>query len=107
MTHFASGNSSGAGGTSESNRPLSLDKPLTEELHSYGLLVPPGCRLAKPWKDGYPTQDDPATAEELRTHPDGRHNIRGCHAFWNGKSYYDVITRHRQATAATGNARGI
>ncbi|KAI5022353.1 hypothetical protein ZWY2020_059083 [Hordeum vulgare] len=110
MAHFAGGNSSGAGGAPESNWPLSLDKPLTEELHSYGLLVPPGCRLAKPWKvskDGYPTQGDPATPEELRTHPGGRHNIRGRHAIWDGKSYYDVITRHRQAAAATGNAGGI
>ncbi|KAI4986745.1 hypothetical protein ZWY2020_019375 [Hordeum vulgare] len=49
----------------------SLDQPTTEELYRLGLLVPPGCRLAKPWrvnKDGYATQAAPATAEELRTH---------------------------------------
>ncbi|KAI4989172.1 hypothetical protein ZWY2020_036489 [Hordeum vulgare] len=109
MAHFACGSSSGAGGAPESNWPLSLNKPLTEELHSYVLLVPPGCRLAKPWrvsKDGYPTLDDPVTPEQLRIHPDGRHNIRGRHAFWDGKSYYDIINRHRQAAAA-GNAGGI
>ncbi|KAI5004064.1 hypothetical protein ZWY2020_031307 [Hordeum vulgare] len=70
MAHFTGGSSFDAGGAPQSNWPLSLDKPLTEELHSYGLLVPPGCRLAKPWrvsKDGYPTLDDPATLEQLRT----------------------------------------
>ncbi|KAI5005845.1 hypothetical protein ZWY2020_033088 [Hordeum vulgare] len=106
MAHFAGGSSSGAGGVLESNWPLSLDKPLMEELHSYGLLVLPGCRLAKPCrvsKDGYPTLDDPATPEPLRTHPGGRHNIRGRHAFWDRKSYYDIINRHRKAAAA-GNA---
>ncbi|KAI4989534.1 hypothetical protein ZWY2020_036851 [Hordeum vulgare] len=110
MAHFAGGSSSGAGSAPESNWPLSLDKPLTAELHSYGLLVPPGCRLTKPWrvsKDRYPTQDDPATPEELRTHPGDRHNINGRHSFWDGKSYYDVITRHRQAAVAAGNAGGI
>ncbi|KAE8791401.1 hypothetical protein D1007_34149 [Hordeum vulgare] len=112
MAHFAGGSSSGAGGAPESNRPLSLDKPLTEELHSYGLLVPPVCRLAKPWrvsKDSYPTLDDPATPQELRTHPGGRHNICGRHAFWDGKSYYDIINWHRQAAAAAaaGNVGGI
>ncbi|KAI4978584.1 hypothetical protein ZWY2020_015337 [Hordeum vulgare] len=75
IAHFTGGSSFGIGGAPESNWPLSLDKPLTAELHSYGLLVPPGCRLAKPWsvsKDGYPTQDDPATPKELRTHPGDR-----------------------------------
>ncbi|KAE8792004.1 hypothetical protein D1007_33637 [Hordeum vulgare] len=45
--------------------------------------------------------------EQLRTHPGGRHNIRVRHAFWDGKSYYDIINRHRQAAAAAGNADGI
>ncbi|KAE8816134.1 hypothetical protein D1007_06248 [Hordeum vulgare] len=97
------------GGASERNWPQSLDKPLTQELHGYSLLVPPGCRLAKPWricKDGYPTLDDSATPEQLRIHPDGGHNIHGRHAYWDGKSYYDVINRHQQAAAA-GNAGGI
>ncbi|KAI5003382.1 hypothetical protein ZWY2020_030542 [Hordeum vulgare] len=70
--------------------------PATEELYRYGLLVPPGCRLAKPWrinKDGYATQGDPATAEELRTHRGGRYNIRGRHAFWDGKNYNAVIAQ--------------
>ncbi|KAI4997377.1 hypothetical protein ZWY2020_052719 [Hordeum vulgare] len=56
----------GGGGVSESNWPQSIDKLLTEELYGYGLLVPSGCRLAKPWricKDGYPTLDNPATPE--------------------------------------------
>ncbi|KAI4984518.1 hypothetical protein ZWY2020_017148 [Hordeum vulgare] len=93
----------GGGGASESNWPQSLDKPLTEELYGYGLLVPPGCRLAKPWricKDGYPTP------EQLRVHPVGRYNIHGWHDYWDGKNYNDVIRRHRQAAAA-GNAGGI
>ncbi|KAI5020038.1 hypothetical protein ZWY2020_044926 [Hordeum vulgare] len=50
MAHFVGGSSSGAGGAPESNWLLILGKRLTEELHSYGLLVLPGCRLAKPWK---------------------------------------------------------
>ncbi|KAI4988360.1 hypothetical protein ZWY2020_029990 [Hordeum vulgare] len=77
----------GGGGASESNWPQSLDKPLKEELYDYGLLVPPGCRLAKPWricKDGYPTLDNPATPEQLRVHPGGRYNIRGRHDYWDG-----------------------
>ncbi|KAI4970327.1 hypothetical protein ZWY2020_001241 [Hordeum vulgare] len=73
MDH-ASGSSSGGGGggAPESNWPQSLDKPLTQELFNFGLLVPPGCRLAKPWricKDGYPTLTNPATPEQLRTLP--------------------------------------
>ncbi|KAI4999740.1 hypothetical protein ZWY2020_004329 [Hordeum vulgare] len=110
MMAHAGGSSSSGGGASESNWPQSLDKPLTEELHGYGLLVPPGCRLTKPWriyKDGYPTLDDPATSVQLRIHPGGRHNIRDRHAFWDGKSYYDVINRHRQATTAAGNGGSI
>ncbi|KAI4991542.1 hypothetical protein ZWY2020_039928 [Hordeum vulgare] len=109
MAH-AGGSSFGCGGASESNWPQSLEKPLTEELHAYGLIVPPGCCLAKPWricKDGYPTLDDPATPEQLRIHPGIRHNIRTRHTYWDGKSYYDVNNRHRQAAATAGNAGGI
>ncbi|KAI4979572.1 hypothetical protein ZWY2020_016325 [Hordeum vulgare] len=72
--------------------------PETEELHRLGLLVPPGCRLAQPWrisKDGYPTKGDSPTAEELRTHRGGRYNARGRHAFWYGKSYYAVVAQLR------------
>ncbi|KAI5008175.1 hypothetical protein ZWY2020_009223 [Hordeum vulgare] len=75
-----------------------LDQPATEELHRLGLLVPPGCRLAKPWrisKDAYPTKGNPPTAEELRTHRGSRYNARGHHAFWDGKSYYTVISQLR------------
>ncbi|KAI4977509.1 hypothetical protein ZWY2020_059646 [Hordeum vulgare] len=103
MDH-ASGSSSGGGdGASESNWPQSLDKPLKQELYGFGLLVPPGCRLAKPWricKDGYPTLDNPATPEQLRVHPGGRYNTRGRHDFWDGKNYNDVIRRYRQAAPA-------
>ncbi|KAE8790194.1 hypothetical protein D1007_35529 [Hordeum vulgare] len=79
MDH-AGGSSSGDGGAPESNWPQSLDEPLTQELYNFGLLVPRGCRLAKPWricKDGYPTLDNPATPEQLRVHPDGHYNTRG------------------------------
>nr|AAD46470.1 HV1PST [Hordeum vulgare] len=67
MVH-AGGSSSGVGSAPESNWPNSLDQPATEELYRLGLLVPPGCRLVKPWrisKDGYPTKGDPATVEEF------------------------------------------
>ncbi|KAE8783415.1 hypothetical protein D1007_43188 [Hordeum vulgare] len=73
MDH-AGGSSSVGDGASESNWPQSLDKPLTQELYDFGLLVPPGCRLAKPWricKDGYPTLENPATPEQLRALPAG------------------------------------
>ncbi|KAI4999824.1 hypothetical protein ZWY2020_004413 [Hordeum vulgare] len=75
-----------------------LDQPATEELYRLGLLVPPGCRLVKQWrisKDGYPTKGDPATAEELCTHGSDRYNVRGRHAFWDGKSYNAVIAQLR------------
>ncbi|KAE8817985.1 hypothetical protein D1007_04343 [Hordeum vulgare] len=78
------GRSPGGGSAPESNWLLSLDQSATEELYRFGLLVPPGCHLAKPWrisKDGYVMQGDPATAEELCTHRGGRYNIRGRHAF--------------------------
>ncbi|KAI4989055.1 hypothetical protein ZWY2020_036372 [Hordeum vulgare] len=97
MVH-AGGSSSSGGSAPESNWPNNLDKPATEELHRLGLLVPPGCRLAKPWrisKDDYPTKGDPPTAKELRTHRDGRYNARGRHAFWDGKSYYAVVVQLR------------
>ncbi|KAI4982057.1 hypothetical protein ZWY2020_022549 [Hordeum vulgare] len=103
------GGSSSGGGTPESNWPQSLDKPLTQELYNFGLLVPPGCRLAKPWricKDGYPTLDNPATPEQLRVHPGGCYNTRRRHAYWDGKNYNDVITRYRQEAAA-GDADSI
>ncbi|KAE8788635.1 hypothetical protein D1007_37200 [Hordeum vulgare] len=98
MDH-AGGSSSGGGGAPESNWPQSLDKPLTQELYNFGLLVPSGCRLAKPWricKDGYPALDNPATPEQLRVHPGGRYNTRGRHAYWDGKNYNGVITRRRR-----------
>ncbi|KAE8775428.1 hypothetical protein D1007_52043 [Hordeum vulgare] len=103
MDH-AGGSSSGGGGDGapESNSPQSLDKPLTQELFNFGLLVPPGCRLAKPWricKDGYPTLTNPATPEQLRVHPGGRYNTHDRHAFWDGKNYNDVMRRCRQAAA--------
>ncbi|KAI4990504.1 hypothetical protein ZWY2020_038867 [Hordeum vulgare] len=70
MDHAGGSSSSGGGGGApESNWPQGLDKPLTQELFNFGLLVPPGCRLAKPWricKDGYPTLTDPATPEQLQ-----------------------------------------
>ncbi|KAE8786191.1 hypothetical protein D1007_39975 [Hordeum vulgare] len=95
MAHAGRSCSSGSSAL-ESSWPLSLDQPATEELYRYGLLVPPGCRLAKPWqinKNGYATQGNPATAEELRTHRGGRYNIRGRHAFWDGKNYNAVIAQ--------------
>ncbi|KAE8817777.1 hypothetical protein D1007_04546 [Hordeum vulgare] len=98
------------GGVPESNWPQSLDKPLTREVYNFGLLVPPGCRLAKPWricKDGYPTLDNPATPEQLRVHPGGRYNTRGRHAYWDGKNYNDVITPYRQAAAVARAPRFI
>ncbi|KAI5021804.1 hypothetical protein ZWY2020_058534 [Hordeum vulgare] len=98
MMAHAGGSSSGGGSAPESNWPLSLDQLATEELYRFGLLVPPGCRLAKPWrinKDGFTTQGDPATAEELRTHCGGRYNIHGRHAFWDGKNYNAVIAQLR------------
>ncbi|KAI5009848.1 hypothetical protein ZWY2020_011985 [Hordeum vulgare] len=58
MAHYAGGSSFVGGGAPESNWPLNLDSPAMEELHRYELLVPTGCRLAKPWnvsKDGYAT----------------------------------------------------
>ncbi|KAE8773889.1 hypothetical protein D1007_53814 [Hordeum vulgare] len=97
MSH-AGGSNSGGGSAPESNWPLSLDWLTTEELHRYGLLVPPGCRLAKLWrinKDGYAPHGDSATAEELRTHRGGWYNIRGRHAFWDGKNYNAVIAQLR------------
>ncbi|KAI4966622.1 hypothetical protein ZWY2020_037827 [Hordeum vulgare] len=102
MAH-AGGSSSGGGSAPESNWPLSLDQPATEELYQFGLLIPPGCRLAKPWrinKDGYTTHGDPATAKELRTHRGGRYNIRGCHASWDGKNYNAVIAQLRPMRGA-------
>ncbi|KAE8796662.1 hypothetical protein D1007_28284 [Hordeum vulgare] len=110
MAYSASDSSSGAGGAPESNWPLSLDTPVTEELHRYELLVPPGCRLAKPWKvskDGYATMGPPSMVEELRNHHGGRHNIRGRHEFWDDKNYNDVIAQHRRPSAAAGNPDGI
>ncbi|KAI5004817.1 hypothetical protein ZWY2020_032060 [Hordeum vulgare] len=104
MMDHAGGSSSGGGSAPESNWPNSLDQPATEELHRLGLLVPPGCRLAKPWwisKDGYPTKGDPPTAEELRTHRGGRYNASGRHAFWDGKSYYAVVTQLRPRRRST------
>ncbi|KAI5001467.1 hypothetical protein ZWY2020_026117 [Hordeum vulgare] len=101
MDH-AGGSSSGGGGAPESNWPQSLDKSLTQELYNFGLLVPPGCRLAKPWricKDGYPTLTNPATPEQLRVHPGGHYNTHGRHAFWDGKNNNDVVRRCRQAAA--------
>ncbi|KAE8819540.1 hypothetical protein D1007_02524 [Hordeum vulgare] len=92
----------------ESNWPQSLDKPLTQELFNFGILVPPGCRLAKPWrifKEGYPTLTNPAAPEQLRVHPDGRYNTHGRHAFWDGKNYNDVIRRCRQAAAVARASR--
>ncbi|KAI4988544.1 hypothetical protein ZWY2020_030174 [Hordeum vulgare] len=83
MDH-AGGSSSSGGGAAESNWPQSLDKPLTQELYDFGLLVPSGCRLAKPWRicrDGYPTLDNPSTPEQLRVHPGGRYNTRGRHDY--------------------------
>ncbi|KAE8813451.1 hypothetical protein D1007_09457 [Hordeum vulgare] len=74
MDHADGSSSGGGGGAPESNWPQSLDKPLTQELFNFGLLVPPGCRLAKPWricKDGYPTLTNPATPEQLRALPAG------------------------------------
>ncbi|KAI4987185.1 hypothetical protein ZWY2020_019985 [Hordeum vulgare] len=71
-------------GAPESNWPNSLDQPTTEEFYRLRLLVPSGCRLAKPWrisKDGYPTKGDPPTAEELRTNRGGRYNAHGRHDF--------------------------
>ncbi|KAI4970474.1 hypothetical protein ZWY2020_001388 [Hordeum vulgare] len=79
---------------------MSLDGPATEELHHYALLVPLECRLAKPWKvtkNGYAMLGPAATEEERRNHRGGRH------AFWDGKSYVDVINQHRRASTATGN----
>ncbi|KAI4989011.1 hypothetical protein ZWY2020_036328 [Hordeum vulgare] len=108
MDH-AGGSSSGGGGVSESNSPQSLDKPLTQELYGFGLLVPPGCRLAKPWricKDGYPTLDNPATPEQLRVHPGGCYNTRGRHDFWDEKNYNDVIRRYRQAAPKISSPGG-
>ncbi|KAI4985573.1 hypothetical protein ZWY2020_018203 [Hordeum vulgare] len=64
MDHAGGSSFGGGGGAPERNWPQSLDKPLTHELFNFGLLVPPGCRLAKPWricKDGYPTLTNPAT----------------------------------------------
>ncbi|KAI4982809.1 hypothetical protein ZWY2020_023301 [Hordeum vulgare] len=71
------------GGAPESNWSQSLDKPLTQELFNFGLLVPLGYRLAKPWricKDVYPTLTNPATPEQLRVHPCSRYNTQ-WHAF--------------------------
>ncbi|KAE8777695.1 hypothetical protein D1007_49505 [Hordeum vulgare] len=102
MAH-AGGSSSGGDSAPESNCPNSLDQPTTEELYRLGLLIPPGCRLVKPWrigKDGNPTKGDPATAEELRTHGGDRYNVRGRHAFWDGKSYNAVIAQLRPRSRA-------
>ncbi|KAI5008409.1 hypothetical protein ZWY2020_009457 [Hordeum vulgare] len=98
MMAHAGGSSSGGGSALKSNWPNSLDQPATEELYRLRLLVPPGCRLAKPWrisKDGYPTKGDPATAEELRTHRGGRYNVHGSHTFWDSKSYNAVVAQLR------------
>ncbi|KAI4979938.1 hypothetical protein ZWY2020_016691 [Hordeum vulgare] len=103
MDH-AGGSSSDGGGAPESTWPNSLDQLATEGLHRLGLLVSPGCRLAKPWrinKDGYPMKGDPPTAEELRTHRGGRYNARGRHAFWDGKSYYVVVAQLRPRRQAS------
>ena len=96
---FHRGSSSGTGGDDgPSAWPSSLSTPETEELHRFGLLVPPGCRLPHDWKldkDGYPTRGPGATAEEKRT--GGRNNIAGRHAFWDGKDYAAVIGAYRLA----------
>ncbi|KAI4994495.1 hypothetical protein ZWY2020_034136 [Hordeum vulgare] len=104
MAHYAAGSSSDASGAPESNWTLRLDTPVTEELHRYELLVPPGCRLVKPWKvskDGFATMGPPATAEELRNHRDGLYNVRGRHAFWDGKSYNIIAKAPAPGKAAT------
>ncbi|KAI4966056.1 hypothetical protein ZWY2020_046736 [Hordeum vulgare] len=95
------------GGAPESNWSQSLDKPLTQELFNFGLLVPLGYRLAKPWricKDVYPTLTNPATPEQLRVHPCSRYNTHSRHAFWDGKNYNDVIRHCRKAAAAVERA---
>ncbi|KAM3258702.1 hypothetical protein ACQJBY_050473 [Aegilops geniculata] len=96
---FHGGSSSGTGGDDGPNAwPSSLSTPETEELYRYGLVVPPGCRLAQGWhldKDGYPRRGPGATAEEKRT--GGRNNIAGRHAFWDGKEYAAVIGAFRLA----------
>ncbi|KAI5016890.1 hypothetical protein ZWY2020_037268 [Hordeum vulgare] len=43
------------------------------------------------------------TAEELRTHRDGRYNIHDEHIFWDSKSFGDIINHHRRASVAAGN----
>ncbi|XBH76558.1 hypothetical protein VPH35_103174 [Triticum aestivum] len=96
---FHRGSSSGTGGDDgPSAWPSSLSTPETEELHRFGLLEPPGCRLPHDWKldkDGYPTRGPGATAKEKRT--GGRNNIVGRHAFWDGKEYAAVIGAFRLA----------
>ncbi|KAE8797446.1 hypothetical protein D1007_27429 [Hordeum vulgare] len=104
---YSDSSSSGAGGGAPPTIWLSsLDSTTMEELHRYGPLVPPGCWLVKPWRvgaDGYATLGTTTTAEELRTHRDGRYNIHGRHIFWDGKSFGDIINHHWRASVAAGN----
>ncbi|KAE8817515.1 hypothetical protein D1007_04948 [Hordeum vulgare] len=106
MASFAGSSSSGACGDLPIIWPTSLDALAMKELHRYALMIPPGWHLAKAWKvntDGYATLGPATTAEECRNHRSGRHNIYGQHAFWDGKSYADVINQHRRASATAGN----
>ncbi|XBI29914.1 hypothetical protein VPH35_053785 [Triticum aestivum] len=49
--------------------------------------------------DGYLPLGPGATAEELRTHIGGHHNIVGRHNFWRAKVFDDVIAAFRVAEA--------
>ncbi|KAI4991823.1 hypothetical protein ZWY2020_040209 [Hordeum vulgare] len=93
MDH-AGGSSSDGGGAPESTWPNSLDQLATEGLHRLGLLVSPGCRLAKPWrinKDGYPKGD----ALALRKPPLRRRYVT-TPLLRDGKSYYAVVAERRR-----------
>ncbi|KAI5005666.1 hypothetical protein ZWY2020_032909 [Hordeum vulgare] len=102
MVHYAGGSSSGAGGALESNWPLNLDKPLTEELHRYGILVPPRCRLAKSCKvskDGFPTLPPPRDAGGAPD-PSRRPSQRPRPARFLGRK--KLPRRHHPAPAGVG-----
>ncbi|KAI5015705.1 hypothetical protein ZWY2020_057095 [Hordeum vulgare] len=78
MAHYAGGSSSGAGGASESNWPLSLDKPLTEELHRYGLLVPSGVPPRQAVEELFNKEDVKKTSADVDVIKESVMFLRAC-----------------------------
>ncbi|KAE8776070.1 hypothetical protein D1007_51350 [Hordeum vulgare] len=88
--------------------PSSVTVTQTEDLARFGLCVPPSAKLSRPWRistDGHPTLGPPASREELRRHPGGWYDRKGCHRFWTSKNFNNVVGAFRRAARGvpTGN----